>query len=742
MLDPLMEQLLVGFVDEADEIYQRLTHDLIELEKGTAARAQVFDGLARGLHTLKGSAATLGLDTLADLAHRMEDVVLPLRGSEAPLPPAMADAILRTLDVWMAHLRATNAKIEPPPLEPSHALLDHVKPVGPPGVALQSPAAPAVSSVQAADEERQLATALQAPPPTAPPAALVTSEADHPRRRTEDRGPDDPPPKAPAGEESGWRVTTRQVVGLLHEVERLREVRLRIEERRREIERALQQLDRLGIQNDTAEARAVLLAARRSLIADGDEAADIVASMEEGLKAISTMPVRTVLEPLRRAVRDLTRQQGKQVKLSVVGAEVSLDRRVLESLRGPLVHLVRNAVDHGLEIPSVRESRGKHGEGALIIRVEQQGNMMFLEVADDGNGLDVQRIRDAALRRGIATEAELAAMGIPQIHQLIFRPGFSTRTEVSDISGRGVGLDVVRNEIQGLQGYVEVQSTPGQGTRFILTLPAELGSSPVLVVRCGEHQLGIPMAAVESSRAAKAVDVRVGRSRMQLQHRDQLLPLQDLGALMGLRQSEAPADGQPILVLASQGKRIALSVDEVVGDKDLVIRPLPVEVRDLPAYQGAATLARGELVLIVRADWVVNQERRAESVTGTRRALVVDDSLTARALHRTALEAGGYSVHTASSGRQALEQLRHATYDVMVCDIGMDEMDGFELTKEVRQRSETDPMPIILVSARDSSGDRQHGTEVGADGFLSKKDCVSGRLLSEVSAVIARRKGA
>ncbi len=165
-------------------------------------------------------------------------------------------------------------------------------------------------------------------------------------------------------------------------------------------------------------------------------------------------------------------------------------------------------------------------------------------------------------------------------------------------------------------------------------------------------------------------------------------------------------------------------------------------MRDLPAYQGAATLARGELVLILRPDWLVNLERKSESgVTGTRRALVVDDSLTARALHRTALEAGGYLVHTASNAKQALEQLRHSAYDVMVCDIGMEEMDGFQLTAAVRQRAETDTMPILLVSARDSDTDRQKGQAVGADGFLTKKDCVSGRLLSEVSAVISRRKG-
>jgi len=716
MLDPLLEQLLAGFVDESQEIYERVTRNLIELEK-EPAQGPRFDEVARGLHTLKGSSATLGLEELADFAHRMEDVILPLRGSAQPLPPPLADAVLRGLDTWMASLRATAAKTELPDLRPAFELLERVKPgIVQPKAAESSPSpAPEVPS-----------PAAEGPSPAAESPSLVPEE-----------------PQTAEG--TSWRVSTRQVIALMHEVERFREVRLRLDERRRDLDRTLAQLAHQGgftATAETAETRAMLLGLRRALGSDSEEAADIVATMEDGLKAISTMPVRTVLEPLRRAVRDLCQATGKLVRLSVVGAEVSLDRRVLEQLRGPLVHLVRNAIDHGLEMPEVREARGKHREGALTIRIEQQGNMLFIEVADDGAGLDVARIKEAALRRGMAPVDELAMMTPAQVHQIIFRPGFSTRTDVTEVSGRGVGLDVVRNQIQTLQGHVEVQSVPEQGTRFILTLPAELGSSPVLVVRCGEHQLGLPMVTVESSRTSRTKDLRVGRARVQIEHREQLIPLQDLGALMGLRQPEAPADGQPLLILLSQGKRLALSVDEVLGDRELVVRPLPVEVRDLPAYQGAATMARGELVLILRPDWLVSLDKRGEAgVTGTRRALVVDDSLTARALHRTALEAGGYLVHTASNARQALEQLRHSAYDVMVCDIGMEEMDGFQLTTAVRTRAETDTMPILLVSARDSDSDRQRGTAVGADGFLTKKDCVSGRLLAEVSTVIARRKG-
>lgn len=718
-MDPLLEQLLQGFVEEAQEIYQRVTGSLLALEKA-APEGTHFDDLARGLHTLKGSSATLGLEEISDLAHSMEDVILPRRGVQEPLPTEIADAVLRALDVWMAFLRAAEQHTALPDLAPSYALLEAHKP--------------------RPTDARSDAPAAVVPATAAP---LVKDAPLAPRSDSPEAPALSPEPSPNEGE--SWRVSQRQVTALLREVERLREVRLRLEERKREVERALLPLERSQT-FDPAAQRALLQGMRRAIAAEGEETADIVASLEEGLKSICTVPLRTVIEPLRRAVRDLCKQSGKLASLSVVGAELSLDRRVLEALRGPLVHLVRNAVDHGLELPHERESRGKHREGALVIRLEQQGNMLFVEVADDGRGLDVAAIKAEALRKGLGKEAELDLLPNGSLHQLIFRAGFSTRaTDVSEVSGRGVGLDAVRAQIQELQGHVEVQSKPGQGARFLLSLPAELGSSPVLVVRCGEHQVGLPMVAVESSRAARVKELRIGRGRVQLPHRDELLELKDLGALLGLRKPELPVDGQALLIVQSQGERVVLSVDEVIGDKELVIRPLPAELRDLPAYQGAATMARGELVLIVRADFLVQSERTGASAAlapGSRRALVVDDSLTARALHRTALESSGYLVHTAASAAQALEQLRHAEYDVMVCDIGMEGMDGYQLTEEVRRRPETRALPIILVSARDQERDRQRGEAVGADGFLSKKECVAGRLLAEVDVVIARRRGA
>ena len=729
MGDPLLEQLLSGFVDEAEDVAAKVTLHLLELERSGGGRS--FDDLARGLHTLKGSAATLGLDELADLAHRMEDTVLPLRGQGTALPPPIADALLRALDAFVAQVRARAGRGgEQRDLGEARALLEAARSASTP------PPSSALAPLPEAAPRAIARNAITPPPP-------LRSEPPPPQRR----GPFPPEPTpAPiantSGPEDGWRVQPRQVISLLQEVERLRELRLRLDERRRELEKGLSLLSRLGILAETAEARALLMGTSRALNADGEEAAGLVASFEEGLKAITTVPVRTVLEPLRRAVRDLCKATGKEARLEVVGAEISLDRRVLEALRGPLVQLVRNAVDHGLEAPEVRESRGKHRAGALTIRVEQQGNLLFLEVSDDGQGLDLEQIREAAVRAGVVKAEEARGMLPQQLAQFIFRSGFTTRERVSDLSGRGIGLDVVRAQVQQLRGQVEVQTVAGQGTRFLLSLPADLGSSPVLVVRTGEHVLGVPMSAIESSRSTVARELRIGRARVQLEHREQLIPLHDLGALLGLRQPEAPADGTPLLVIQQGGNRVAVAVDEVIGDKELLVRPLPPEVRDLPAFQGAATLARGELILILRPDWLAEPLRQQQaSVTGSRRALVVDDSLTARALHRTALESGGYQVHTAASARQALELLRHSAYEVLVCDIGMAEMDGLQLTREIRGRHEADPMPIILVSAHDGDADRAGGQSAGADGFLSKRDCASGRLLVEVAAVIARRKG-
>ncbi|RKH44995.1 hybrid sensor histidine kinase/response regulator [Corallococcus sp. AB049A] len=713
-VDPMLQPLVAGFAVEAQEVIQKVTMDLLELEREgleNDALAKIYTRLGRHLHTLKGSASSLGLQDLGDIAHKLEDALAPLKAHTQKMPRPVVDVLLHGLDLFMLRAQAhADGRGDDLP-NPAAALSQLVAAAPPPEHAAVLPGG-----------------AFAQVPPAAQPAAVSAP-------------PEMPAAPEPVGEsaDAGWRVSAAQVTSLMREVERLREVRLRVEERSRELERVSALLAKQGLLAETAEARTLLSGTGRSLRTDGEETSDVVDALEDGLKAITTRPTRTILDPLQRMVRDLSRQLGKEARLSVVGAEVSLDRRLLEKLQGALVHILRNAVDHGLEMPAEREKAGKHHEGALTLRVEQQGNLLYLEASDDGRGIDLSQVRKAAEKRGLITAEEAARLNDNQVRDLIFSEGFSTRSDVTDTSGRGVGLDAVRATVESLQGRIEVSSTRGQGTRFVLTLPVDLGSSPVLMVRALEQFVGLPMLAVESTQLARPDMLRVGKRRTHMEHQGQLLPVIDLGARLGLRASSPPTEGQPLLIVQSGGKRVALGVDAVVGDRDLVIRPLPSEVREVAAWQGAATLSRGELLLILRPDWVVSDTEKVTVSAVSRRALVVDDSLTARALHRAMLEAGGFQVHLAASGARALERLQADTYDVVICDLDMEEMDGIELIARLRENKDTRTLPVILVSAHDTQVARDRGLASGADGFLSKRECAAGRLLAEVLDVMSRR---
>jgi two-component system, chemotaxis family, sensor kinase CheA len=714
-VDPMLQSLVAGFSAEAQEVCQKVTLDLLDLERegiDAEALSKVYTRLARHLHTLKGSAASLGLQDLSSIAHKLEDALAPLRKDSKPMPRPIVDLLLHGLDLFLLRAQAhAEGKGDGLP-DPAAALAQLVADAPPPE-----------------DAAGHAGAVAAAPAPVAAPVQTHAPAAPAPATLGDDETVD-----------AGWRVAAHQVTALMREVERLREFRMRLEDRLRDLGKAVELLTAKELLPLTVRARATLASVSAGVRADGHEASDIVDSLEEGLKSITTRPVRTILEPLQRMVRDLSRQLGKASRLSVVGAEVSLDRRLLEKLRGAMVHLLRNAVDHGIEMPDERERAGKHHEGALTLRVEQQGNILFLELIDDGRGIDVAQVRASAERKGLITAEEGARMHETQVRDLIFRPGFSTRTDVTDTSGRGVGLDAVRAAVESMQGRIEVLSTKGSGTRFVLTIPMELGSSPVLTVRAIDANVGLPMLAVESTQLATQENLRIGRSKTQLDYNGQLVPVVDLGARLGLRASAPPSEGQPLIIVQSGGKRLALAVDAVVGDRDLVIRPLPAEVRDVPAYQGAAILSRGELLLILRPGWVVN-DATPQTVTmpQSRRALVVDDSLTARALHRAMLEAGGFTVHLAASGARAMERLQTEEYDVIICDLEMEEMNGTEVVARLRAQDNTREIPVILVSANDSAGARARGLSAGADGYLSKRECAAGRLLTEVLDVMSRR---
>lgn len=703
-LDPLLARLVLGFASEADEIIANVTSRLLFLERddGDAnARAEAYDEVARGLHTLKGTSGSLGLAVLETLAHCLEDRLAPARAARGVLEGAVASTLLRGLDAFKRTLRAAADGKDNPSAEA--ALLE----LEPRDVSRGS-----VHSGEASAAEE--------------PAVARVDEAAF---------------GSPALDESALRVDARHVAVLIREVELLRELRLQLEERRSEVARVVALAEKVVRREGAAELDSRLRLLERAIRADAEEAGAVLHGLEDAMKSAFLQPLRSVLEPLHRSMRDQCRAVGKEAALSIVGAELSLDRRLLDAVRVACVQLVRNAIDHGIEAPSERSARGKHREGIVVVRAEQHGNIVTVEVSDDGDGLDYARIKRVALERDLAPAEDLAKMTEAETARLLFVPGFSTRTEVSTTSGRGVGLDLVRSRIEGLGGSIEVSAAPGQGTRFLMSVPIEFGSSPLLVVRAGEHDVAVPMLAIETLLRADPAKLTRGRGSLRLSHNDEFLVVHELAVLLGARsETSNPARGAPLMIVQSDGQKVAVSVDEVVGERELTVFALPAELRHLPAFQGASTRADGALMLVLKPEWLVSAAPVA--LREAPRALVVDDSLTARALHRAILEAGGFTVHTASDGAQALRELERTHYDVVVCDVAMSPLDGFAFLRGLRSSDENSAVPVVMVSARDESA--MHGLAItaGADAFVSKRDCASGRLLGEVKQAILRRKGA
>lgn len=686
-LDPLLAPLVRGFAAEAEEIAETITRALLDLEKGgTEGADEHYREVARGLHTLKGTAGSLGLSNLSELAHRLEDLVGPLRAAREAMSADVADLVLRGLDSYLTTLRATADGRDDSAADVALGVLEQPSPTS-----------------------RAMLEELA-------PASQEFDEVD-----------------------IALRVDAKSATELMRRVEFLRELRLQLGDRRRALRQSLIAAERLP-KGQTGELRTLLASLDRGLGADEELAGDILQNLEESLRTVFLQPLRTVLEPLHRGVRDQCRSVGKEAALSIVGAEISLDRRLLDALRASVVQLLRNAVDHGIERPDDRRRAGKHREGSIVVRVTQHGNLVSVEVSDDGGGIDLERVRTVAIERGVVAKDVAAGLTERELAGLIFAPGFSTKAEVTKTSGRGVGLDLVKERIEALGGGVVVDSRAGQGTRVVLDLPVEFGSSPLLVVGVGDHEVAVPMLSVESVLRCELSQVTALRGELRLSVAAELVPIHDLGALLGVRFERAPTKGAPLLLVQSQGRRAALLVDAVLGERDLAILALPAELRHLAAYQGASMEADGRLLMVVKAEWVTDS--KVSSASLERRALVIDDSLTARALHRAILEAGGFGVHAVSSAELGLEALRATTYEAVVCDIGMAGMDGLAFAEALRAIPERASTPLVLVSARADAATQREALARGADAFVTKAECAAGRLLAEVRGAVTRRRGA
>lgn len=455
----------------------------------------------------------------------------------------------------------------------------------------------------------------------------------------------------------------------------------------------------------------------------------LAAELQHSVLALRAMPVAVIARAFPRFVRDLAVAEGKEVELAMEGTDTRLDRSILEGLSESLVHVLRNAVAHGIEPPQERITAGKPARGRIELRVEQRGARVAVEVADDG--------------RGVAREL-LGSLAGGSLADSLARAGFSTAREVTDVAGRGVGLDAVKAHVESLGGGLAVESEPGRGTTVSLVLPLTLAVLHVLLVERGGQVFALPAASVAEVVPVAGV-LRLG-GRRSLELHGSPVPLGDLAAALGAPTREI-AEGRPALVVTHSGRTVALACDRLLGDEEVTLKTLGPALGRLPGYLGAALLADGRIALIVDPATVTSRDSadgdaaapEPAAPRGPASVLVVDDQLTVRELQRSILETAGYRVETARDGREALERLTgEGEVDVVVTDVQMPELDGLGLLHELRADPALASLPVVMVSSRSSEEDRRRGLEAGADAYVAKDGFDQRALLDTIERLVGR----
>lgn len=722
-----MAALVEKYVAEKVEDVENLSHLMLALEERPDDRP-LLNEIFRQAHSLKGSGAIYGFPAVSQLSGQMETVLDRLRNRTLKAGARVVDALLASVDALQRlFAEARQGRIGSEAAQPAL---------------------------------RELAALLAA---EAPPAAAAARAAE--------------PPRPPVRETIRVRLEKLdRLVNLASELtiaKNTREAAVRgVEEEAYRVKDLLVRwhgvLDELRLSGpggspelrevlesrlDPLEARVRGLQTELEALwerfdATTQHATGTVESLQAELMSIRMVPVSLLFDTAPRTVRDLARQAGKEVSLSVSGADTEVDRQVLEAMADPLVHLLRNAVDHGLEPPSARARAGKSPAGRIALSAEHAGNRILITVSDDGRGMDPQLILRKAVERGFLTATQAQRQMPEEALSLIFQPGFSTRDDVTDVSGRGVGMDVVKSNVEKIKGHIEVESHPGRGTTFRIQLPLSVAIVQAVLVESAGLTLALLAQAILEVVRLPLAQVETEDERPCFQHRGRTVPLVSLAELLSV--SGAHPRGDPLTVVVVQGieGRLGLVVSRALEEVELVLKTMGSLLKRVPHVAGGTILADGRIAVILDASSLVSAavrrpgawtpEAEGQPAPPRRSVLVVDDSLTTRELLKGLLEGAGYAVATARHGREALEILEQRQVDVVVTDIAMPEMDGYALVQAIRGHPRLGRMPVILVTGALREEERLAGLKAQADAYMLKGSFDQAGLLERVADLAGR----
>ena len=723
LTDDFDEQLLPIFMEEAAELLEQLQGNLREW-RGSPDSNSHSPGIARLLHTLKGSARMAGAMSLGEHVHGLET---RLEAFDGPTP-ALIDELESGLDKVSADLDRITAGPEPAATPASEQALAQPPAGATPSFELAAPTSDAAASS----------------------AANLRVRADLVDKFVNEAGEIGIARTRIDGE---LRTLRRSLLDLTENVIRLRnqlrEIEIQAETQLQsrialsggaegefdplELDRftRLQELTRMMAEsvNDVTTVQHNLL---KNL--DGAESAlsaqaRLNRDLQQALMRVRMVPFDSVADRLHRVVRQGAKDMGKQVTLDIRAGNTEIDRSVLERMTAPLEHLLRNSIAHGIEAADARDTAGKARIGQITLRLAQEGNEILIELSDDGAGLDFDRIRQRALDNGLIQADE--ALDEKRLTNLIFMPGFSTATSLSQVSGRGVGMDVVKSETAAVGGRIEIDSQPGQGTRFRIYLPVNLAVTQALLVRAGQRTYAIPSTMIAQVRELRAHEIEQLRSERTLTWQDEEYSYRYLPRLVGDGESQPQVQRfNWVLLLRAGAQTLALHVDSLRGNQEIVVKNAGPHIARIVGISGATVMGDGEIVLIInpvalatRPDVLGDDASvgtTAPQVVHVPTVMVVDDSLTVRKITGRLLEREGYRVVTAKDGVDALERLIDEIPDVVLSDIEMPRMDGFDLARNIRSDQRLKELPIIMITSRLADKHKEYAREIGVQHYLGK----------------------
>jgi two-component system chemotaxis sensor kinase CheA len=487
----------------------------------------------------------------------------------------------------------------------------------------------------------------------------------------------------------------------------------------------------------------------RQFMNDCDQLSFIADDLQDKIRNVRMQPISSLFDQFPRMIRDLSRNQNKQIRLDIIGETTEVDRHVLDALKDPLTHMLRNAVDHGIEPPENREKKGKSRLGVIQLKAAQKGSTIVIQIIDNGRGINLESVRDQAVRQNIVPQKKAASLSERELIDLIFCSGLSTQKNVTDISGRGVGLDVVRRNLEKLQGQILVNSKPDEGTTMTLSVSLSLATSQVLMVKVDGELMAIPCTTVERILKIPSEEIGQIEGKPAIVVNSEALPLYSLAQLLDFSDI-APSSGEDqkisVIVLGVAEKRLAFRVDELLETREIVIKNMGQQLRRVRNLSGATILGDGQIVMVLNvADLMKSAKQGAAYVRSIdvappppdkKHILVVDDSITTRTLEKNILENSGYNVQVCADGQEAWECIQSESFDAVVSDVDMPRMNGFQLAEQVRHDDHYKNLPFILVTSLESRADKVRGMEVGADAYIVKGTFDQKELLETIERLI------